>query len=62
MSNRCCHETYYPATRQDPACGECRLERDEYEDGCEGCDEKFGRDDYDCDRADAAYDSGRRLR
>ncbi len=47
MSERCCHEECWPETRTDPACGRCLLDREEYYSECEGCTERYGRDDYD---------------
>lgn len=45
MSDYCCHEDFWPETRTDPACGECRLGREEYEDECEGCPIRHGADE-----------------
>jgi len=55
MSDRCCHEDYYPATRTDPECGECKLERPEYPE-CDDCPEQYGAYDAAVDNAERRMD------
>jgi len=58
MSDFCCHEDHHKATRQDPEEWACSKERPA-SDCEETCPDRYSRDDYMEDEADAAYNRKR---
>ncbi len=49
MSDRCAYEDVVANGRWEPGWAECRLDREEYANDCEGCPERYGADDAGAD-------------